>query len=293
MLKSESPAAGATAAPGPGDCEPVETIAGSPAAGLVILCDHASNEIPARYADLGLTPADLARHIAWDIGAAEVARGLAARLGAPAVLARFSRLLIDANRGADDPTLVMRLSDGRIIPGNARIDDAEVARRRRLYWKPYRDAVGTTIEAMMAEGTVPAVVSIHSFTPVFKGIPRPWQAGILWDSDARLAAPLIAGLRAEGFTVGDNEPYDGALDGDTLDGEVTRRGLAGCLVEIRQDLVADAQQTAAWADRLARLLAPILKSATLHCCTFHPSRTGRHRGGEPPVAEERADSGAE
>lgn len=293
MHKPDSPPDGGAAAPGPGDCRPVETIAGSPAAGIVILCDHASNEIPAPYAALGLTPADLARHIAWDIGAAQVARGLAARLGAPAVLARFSRLLIDANRGADDPTLVMRLSDGRIIPGNARIDDAEIARRRLIYWQPYRHAVGATIEAMMAAGIVPAVLSIHSFTPVFKGITRPWQAAILWDSDSRLAAPLIAGLRAEGLTVGDNEPYDGALAGDTLDGEVTRRGLAGCLVEIRQDLVADAQQTALWADRLARLLAPVLKSAALHRCTFSPSRTGRHGTGGPPPAEQRAKRTAE
>jgi len=258
---------------------PVETVAGQKGAGVLVICDHAANDMPAHYGNLGLSRADLARHIAWDIGAAQVTRELAAKLGAPAVLTRFSRLLIDANRGADDPTLVMRLSDGRVIPGNAHIDAEEIERRRRLYWQLYRRAIGAEIETMMKRGEIPAVVSIHSFTPVFKGTTRPWQVSVLWDSDARLAAPLIAALRAEGLDVGDNEPYDGALKGDTLDDEVTSRGLAGCLIELRQDLIAEPQRAAAWADRLARILLPILARQELHRCDFRPSRTGRHIGG--------------
>jgi predicted N-formylglutamate amidohydrolase len=256
--------------------EPVETIEGGREAGVVLICDHAANNLPAAYQGLGLSRADLTRHIAWDIGAAEVTRRLAARLAAPAVLTRFSRLLIDANRGLDDPTLVMRLSDGRIIPGNARIDAKEIAKRCRLYWQPYRKAIAAQIEAMTARGRVPAILSVHSFTPAWKDAKRPWQVGILWDSDARLAQPLIEALTAAGLQVGDNEPYDGALEGDTLDAEVTRRGLAGCLLEIRQDLIAETHQAVAWADHLAELLAPILSRPEVHRVEFQPSRTGQH-----------------
>jgi predicted N-formylglutamate amidohydrolase len=129
---------------------------------------------------------------------------------------------------------------------------------------------------MMAAGPLPAVVSVHTFTPSWKATPRPWEIGILWDSDGRLAEPLIAALAATGLQIGDNEPYDGALEGDTLDMEVTRRGLAGVLVETRQDLVATQAQAWAWADRLAAALAPLLVRPELHVAAFIPSRTGRH-----------------
>ena len=154
---------------------PVERIDGALDAGAIIICDHAANGLPAEYRGLGLTEATLQRHIAYDIGAAWVTRRLAKLLGAPAVLSTFSRLLIDPNRGADDPTLVMRLSDGAIVPGNARADAAEVARRLARYWGPYRDAVAQTVDAMAAAGLAPAVVSIHSFTPLWRG-PSPPSA---------------------------------------------------------------------------------------------------------------------
>ena len=259
--------------------KPVERIAGSLQAGVLFLCDHASNALPAAYGTLGLPDRELARHIGYDIGAAAMTRRLAARFGAPALLTTFSRLLIDPNRGADDPTLVMRLSDGAIVPGNAGVDDGEIAHRRRTFWQPYRDAIRATLDAMSAAGPIPAVVSMHSFTPAWKGVPRPWDFGILWDSDPRFAHPLIEGLTAAGFLVGDNEPYDGALEGDTLDQEVTSRGLAGLLIEARQDLVADTAQAEALADRCADVLAPILKQAGLHELAFMRSRTGRHAGG--------------
>jgi predicted N-formylglutamate amidohydrolase len=274
--KSDEPSLDAGAVRADDVFAPVELIEGSDAAGVLVICDHATNAIPAAYQRLGLSRAELHRHIAWDIGAADVARRLAAQLAAPAILTRFSRLVIDVNRGMDDPTLVMQLADGCVIPGNTHIDAAEIARRCALYWQPYREGVAARIEAMMAQGHVPAVVSIHSFTPHWKGVPRPWQIGILWDADARLAQPLIDTLKAQHLTVGDNEPYDGALEGDTLDAEVTRRGLAGCLVEIRQDLIATPGEASAWADRLAALLAPILREADLHRTKFQPSRTGRH-----------------
>ncbi|MGP0058127.1 MAG: N-formylglutamate amidohydrolase [Beijerinckiaceae bacterium] len=277
MFESEKPLIESSTPAEYSSTEPVETIEGGLEAGVVLICDHAANRLPAAYQGLGLSRADLTRHIAWDIGAAEVTRRLAARLAAPAVLTRFSRLLIDANRGPDDPTLVMRLSDGRIIPGNARIDAAEIAKRCRLYWQPYRKAIAAQIEAMTVRGRVPAILSVHSFTPAWKDAKRPWQVGILWDSDARLARPLIEALTAAGLQVGDNEPYDGALEGDTLDAEVTRRGLAGCLLEIRQDLIAETHQAIALADHLAELLAPILSRPEVHRVEFRPSRTGQHK----------------
>ena len=256
--------------------EPVERIAGPLGAGVLLLCDHAANAVPAAFGTLGLPLEAFERHIAYDIGAAWVTRRLAALLSAPALLTTFSRLLIDPNRGADDPTLVMRLSDGAIVPGNARIDAAGICARRRSFWQPYRDAVDATLEAMLAAGPVPVVLSIHSFTPAWKGVPRPWEVGILWDTDARLAAPLIAALAAT-CVVGDNEPYDGALEGDTLDAAVTRRGLPGLLIEVRQDLVATPAAAEAWAARLAAVLQPILADPALHARAFVPSRTGRHR----------------
>ena len=242
----------------------VERLDGALDAGAIVICDHASNRLPAAYGDLGLSAKALERHIAYDIGAARVARRLAGLLGAPAVLSTFSRLLIDPNRGPDDPTLVMRLSDGAIVPGNARIDAREIARRRDSYWAPYRDAVARTVDAMAATGRAPAVVSIHSFTPVWRETARPWKIGVLWDLDPRLAAPLLEALAAEpdlapsAETVGDNEPYDGALEGDTIDAVATARGLANALIEVRQDLIATDSGADAWADRLARLLRPIL-----------------------------------
>ena len=155
---------------------PVESISGSPASGVLFLCDHASNHLPPEYGNLGLPPEQFARHIAYDIGAAGATRLLAARFNAPALLTKFSRLLIDANRGGDDPTLVMKISDGAIIPGNADVDDAEIERRKALYWQPYRDAVAAALEELAAAGPPPAIVSIHSFTPVMRGnAPGRWR----------------------------------------------------------------------------------------------------------------------
>lgn len=249
---------------------PVERIDAALDAGVIVICDHASNGLPGHYRDLGLSRQSLQRHIAYDIGAAWLTRRLAHLLGAPAVLSTFSRLLIDPNRGADDPTLVMRLSDGAIVPGNAHVDAAEIERRRLRYWAPYRDAVAEVVDAMCATGRAPAVVSIHSFTPIWRGVARPWKVGVLWDRDPRLPAPLLEALAAEDDlapaheTVGDNEPYDGALAGDTIDDIATARGLANALIEVRQDLIAAEPDARAWAERLARLLKPILARPELH-----------------------------
>jgi predicted N-formylglutamate amidohydrolase len=254
---------------------PFATVAGDPAGGLILICDHAENRLPSRYGTLGLGADALARHIAWDPGARALTLALARRLDAPAVLSRFSRLLIDPNRGSDDPTLIMRLSDRAVIPGNRAIDERERTARIERYYRPYDDAVGRAIDASLAAGTVPAIVSIHSFTPVWRGRGRPWQAGILWDADPRLAQPLIEQLRADGdLVVGDNEPYSGALAGDTLYRHATRRGLAHALVEIRQDLIADDEGVEAWATRLAGILADLNRMPAVHEVRHFGSRTG-------------------
>ncbi|MBU6444262.1 MAG: N-formylglutamate amidohydrolase [Alphaproteobacteria bacterium] len=222
--------------------------------GLIFLCDHASSALPARYGTLGLEKAAFSTHIAYDIGAAEVCRSLAEAYGAPAVLARWSRLLIDVNRGPDDPTLVMKLSDGRIIPGNREAGPAEVEDRLARYHRPYHAAVDAEIAAERAAGRIPVLVSLHSFTPVWKGVARPWQVGVLWDCDDRLAKPLMTELKRAGFVVGDNEPYSGALENDCLWRHGTMNGLPHVLIEMRQDLLA----TPTAAQVFARRLKPVL-----------------------------------
>jgi predicted N-formylglutamate amidohydrolase len=232
---------------------------GSLASGVIVLCDHAANALPDDYGTLGLPPAELERHIAYDIGAKGVTERLATRLGAPALLTRVSRLLIDCNRGEDDPTLIMRLSDGAVVPGNRTLDDGERTKRIERYYRPYHAAVTEVIDHALASGVVPVLLSVHSFTAVWRGRPRPWHAGILWDKDPRLAVPLIAALRADpALVVGDNEPYNGALKGDCLWRHGTSRGLAHALVEIRQDLIADEAGQEAWAARLAAAMRHIL-----------------------------------
>lgn len=226
--------------------------------GLVLLCDHASNRLPPGYGTLGLCEADLRRHIAYDIGAEEVVRGLSAALGAPALLSRYSRLLIDLNRGTDDPTLIMQLSDGAIVPGNRRIDADERAQRIARFYEPYHRAADAMIDAGLAAGVPPMLLSIHSFTPVWRGTVRPWHAAVLWDTDPRLAGPLIDALRSDtSIVVGDNEPYTGKLRGDCLWQHGTQRGLAHAIVEIRQDLIESQAGQQAWVDRLAGILREI------------------------------------
>ena len=257
------------------DFSPVERIAGREDAGVLFLCDHAANALPPAYGDLGLSADDLRRHIAWDIGAADVTRALADRFGAPAILTTYSRLLIDPNRGGDDPTLVMRISDGAIVPGNVGADAAEIERRRERYWRPYRAAVRAGVESMLAAGPPPALVSVHSFTPVWRGRARPWHMGLLWDSDPRLARNLLRELENDpGLLVGDNEPYDGALVGDTLHEHGTSRGLAHVLLELRQDLIDTGEKAARWAERVAGPLASALAGDDIHIIRHYPSRAG-------------------
>ena len=227
----------------------------------LVICDHASNRVPPSVADgdLGVAPADMARHIALDVGAAGVAIRLAEKLGAPCVLSNFSRLVIDPNRGEDDPTLLMKLYDGTIIPANRHADDAERERRLELCYRPYHAKVAE----MAARQDDTVIVSIHSFTRQFRGRPpRPWHVGMLFGDDDRLSRPLIDLLRDEpGLIVGENEPYSGHLEGDTIWRHAQQAGRQNTLIEVRNDLLHDDAAQGEWADRLARILPQALALA--------------------------------
>ncbi len=233
-------------------------------------------DLPDEYGDLGLPAAEFDRHIAYDIGVEMVTRRLAELTGAPAVLCGFSRLLIDPNRGEDDPTLIRQLYDGTVVPGNFPMSPEEKVRRLDNFYRPYDDAVGALM-ASVAErsGSYPFLVSMHSYTPVMQGRPRPWHAGILWDLDDRAVRPLIEALEADpDILVGDNEPYDGALRGDTMFRHAIVNGFAHVLIEIRQDLIADEAGADAWAERLAPILDAINRRPDIHEAKQYGSRTG-------------------
>ena len=258
------------------DFQPYEIIEGDYDKGMVLLADHAMNLLPEAYGNLGLPQSAFERHIAYDIGVEGLTRKLAASLGIPAVMGRFSRLLIDPNRGEDDPTLIMKISDGAIVPGNHPITDEEWERRLDTYHRPYHNAVDRVLtKAAQMTGKAPLVFSLHSYTPFWKSVPRPWHAAVLWDTDHRAVVPLIAHLRQGGdILVGDNEPYDGALKGDTMYRHCMMKGIAHALLEVRQDLIGDEAGIAGWAERLAPIFAAMNDDPTLHEYQQFASRTG-------------------
>lgn len=224
----------------------------------LVTCDHASNAVPASVngGDLGLPASDMGRHIAYDLGAAGVSEALADLLDAPAILSRFSRLVIDPNRGEDDPTLIMKLYDGTIIPANRHIDEAEARRRLDGWWRPYHRALAAL--AQRQADTV--IVAVHSFSPKLQGrSPRPWQIGILHAGDTALGPLLVERLRREpDLCVGDNQPYAGHLPGDSIDQHALRHGRPNVLIELRHDVIETPEQQQAWARRLAPILSEVL-----------------------------------
>ncbi|MBL8576619.1 MAG: N-formylglutamate amidohydrolase [Mesorhizobium sp.] len=265
---------------------PFEIVDGDRGLGLVLVADHARRDLPDEYGDLGLPASEFDRHIAYDIGVEAVTRRLAELTGAPAVMAGFSRLLIDPNRGEDDPTLVRQLYDGTVVPANYPMPEAERERRLEQFYRPYHDAVGAMVaSAAAASASPPLIVSVHSFTPVMQGFVRPWHAGVLWDLDDRAARPLIEMLAADPLlVVGDNEPYDGALRGDTMHRHAIVNGFAHALIEIRQDLIADESGADEWAERLVPIVDAINRRPDIHEVRHYGSRTGpvpAKMGGSP------------
>jgi predicted N-formylglutamate amidohydrolase len=255
---------------------PFEIVEGARDLGLVLLADHARHDLPDEYGDLGLPKSEFGRHIAYDIGVEAVTRQLAALTGAPAVIAGFSRLLIDPNRGEDDPTLIRQLYDGTVVPGNYPMTPEERERRLDRFYRPYHDAVGAMVASVAeASGCAPFIFSVHSFTPMMQGHVRPWHAGVLWDLDDRVARPLIDMLAEDPeLTVGDNEPYDGALRGDTMFKHAIVNGFAHALIEIRQDLISTDSGATHWAERLAPIVDAINRRPDIHQIKQFGSRTG-------------------
>ena len=218
---------------------------------LLLLCDHAGNRVPAELAGLGMDQGALRRHIAWDPGALGVALALARRLDAPLLGCLDSRLLADPNRAPDHPELILAQSDGVFVPANERLDEAAREARLERFHRPYHAAIAAAVAARRQAGLQPFLLSIHSFEPVFAGVPRPWPVGVLWKQDERFAAPLIAALEQEVMPVGNNQPYDGRVAlGHTLEAHAIAHGLPHLLVEIRNDGILDAAGQALWADRL-------------------------------------------
>jgi len=229
----------------------------------LVTCDHAANTVPPEIGggSLGICAADMDRHIAYDVGAAGVTRALAERLNARAILSTFSRLVIDPNRGEDDPTLLMKLYDGTIIPANRHAGTEEMERRLAAYYRPYHAAYA----GLAARRPDTVICAIHSFTPRLIGrAQRPWELGVLHSHlDSRLAYPLIERLRAAGYLTGDNEPYSGHLDGDAVDRHALKPGRPNVLIEVRNDLIRDAEGQALWAARLAPILEDVLAASGL------------------------------
>ncbi|WP_255449713.1 N-formylglutamate amidohydrolase [Shimia ponticola] len=226
----------------------------------LITCDHATNRVPPDIngGDLGLPAADMNRHIAFDPGSLGVSLALGELLDSPVIATNFSRLVIDPNRGEDDPTVLMRLYDGTIIPANRHANAAERERRLATYHRPYHDAY----EALAQQKADPAVLAIHSFTPQLTGRPRrPWEIGILFASDDRLSRCLISELQKDAsLTVGINEPYSGHLPGDSIDRHALRSGRQNTLVELRNDLISNVEDQRAWARRLREPLTNALNA---------------------------------
>lgn len=244
----------------PDDPPPYTILNRHGSAPAVLLCDHASNAIPVVLGELGLDEAARARHIAWDIGAAEVAGHLVEMLDAPAVLSGFSRLVVDCNRAIDDPTAMRQISDGTIILGNRGLDaTARALRAEACYW-PYHRAATEVIDEVAARAVSPAIISVHSCTPVMKNLERPWHIGVLSNYDRRMADILIAELRRDStLCIGDNEPYSG-LDphGYTIENHALPQGRPNVLLEIRQDLIDTQHGARHWADVVGKALANVL-----------------------------------
>lgn len=225
----------------------------------VLVCDHASNFIPGQFGTLGLAQAELTRHIAWDPGALPVARLMAQALDATLVESCISRLIIDCNRPLDAPDLISPISETTAVPGNAGMSEAARQERIALSWQPFHGAIDEVVTQRLEEGRETRLVSVHSFTRVYRSIERPWHIGIIHDEDARLAGPIISALGGVvGLEVGVNQPYSPA---DrvyyTLERHGRARGLACAMIEIRNDEIADEASQHKWAELLSMILAGV------------------------------------
>ncbi len=234
---------------------------------FVVLCDHATNIVPewVNQGSLGIANEDMQRHIAYDIGALAVSQIIAERLGAHLLATQFSRLVIDPNRGEDDPTLIMKIYDKTIIPANRNLTSEEKSKRIDALHRPYHNAISDVLQNIKNARLEPVIISMHSFTKQLRGRDvRPWHIGVLSNEDRRLADPIIARFEAlDGVCVGDNEPYHGSLEGDTLDMHGVRQGFLHILLEIRNDLIETSKGQSEWADITTNVLIETFKEGEL------------------------------
>ena len=248
------------------------------AAPALIVCDHASRAFPRRLNRLGLDELPTWQHMAWDIGAGELARGLADALDAPAVLAGYSRLVVDYNRQPDDVEAFRKESDGCVIPGNLELSDAERRVRLASLFDPYHECIAAMLAGFRARGTVPLVIAVHTFTPSMANQERPWHIGVLWDKDEANARRLLQGLRGiEGLVVGDNQPYSGKHPSDyTIDHHAEQAGLPHLCIEVRQDQFESPASTERWVRVLSRLIGAMLGDPAVHGLLHRESPAWRH-----------------
>jgi len=241
---------------GPDEVPPVREENPDSASSFLFTCDHYGRMIPAILGDLGLPKSELERHIAWDIGIAGVAARLTQAMGAHLIAQRYSRLVIDCNRPFESPGSIPLISEATEIPGNSGLDNSQIIARRRAIFEPYHARIAEALDRRAAKGQTTILLSLHSFTPVYAGVARPWHVGTLHQNGHGMPPLLLELLRAEGsLVVGDNEPY---AVGDTTDYTIPvhaeRRGLINSGIEIRQDLIAQESGQTEWAERLERIL---------------------------------------
>jgi predicted N-formylglutamate amidohydrolase len=244
------------------------------AAPALIVCDHASRAFPRGMNRLGMPELPSWQHIAWDIGAGEIARGLSHALDAPAVLAGYSRLIVDCNRRPDDPEAFRSNSDGWEIPGNHTLSEFDRRVRLACFFDPYHEAIAAMLAGFRVRDVVPLVVSVHTFTASIGGVDRPWHVGVLWDKDEANARRLIEDLRAvEGLVVGDNEPYSGKHPSDyTIDHHAETAGLPHVCVEVRQDQLESPAGVERWVRLLSRLIGRLMHDPELRRLTSTESQ---------------------
>jgi predicted N-formylglutamate amidohydrolase len=239
----------------PDEPQPVTVTNAGGTSAFVIVADHAGNYLPRRLKSLGLGPAELERHIAWDIGVGAVSRRMGDALGAVVIEQIYSRLAIDCNRMPGSETSIVAVSERTTVPGNIGLGETEIEARIREIFRPYHDRIESELERRRHGGVATALIAMHSFTPVFTDVARPWQVGVLYHRDPRLAHILMDLLRREGLVVGDNEPYSVTDASDyTIPVHGEQRRLPHVAIEIRQDLIVDEAGQRSWAALLARLL---------------------------------------
>jgi predicted N-formylglutamate amidohydrolase len=251
---------------GPDDPAPFTLINEDGQTPALLVCDHASRAFPRAMQQLGVADWVLDKHVACDIGAGSVTRHLSRLIDAPAVLAGYSRLIVDLNRKLHEPSAFIKVSDGIAIPGNLDISEAEKEDRVRSFFNPYHDAISRKLEDFRERDIIPAFISIHTCTPVFNRVVRQMHIGVMWDKDGRIPVPLLERLREiDGVSVGDNEPYSGRHPHDyTVDFHAERTGLPCVGIEVRQDLVNTVEGAEKWAGILAEAFRDVLTDTSIY-----------------------------